>query len=181
MGQRPGFLHFLPSWRRLDATARWLVPFALLVFGLFLLGMPFGIPDQAVLPPLYAMGCVYFWSLYRPASLPAPLIALSGILLDLLGLSPLGLWAVLLLLLKALTFALRRYLVPASFIWVWAGFVLLAGAGAILSWAVACATHQTLLSGSQILLEVLLAAALYPALSALLIRVHRGPAAIERA
>lgn len=181
MTQRSAFLQFLPSWRRLDVTARWLVPFALLVFGLFLLGLPFGIPGQAFLRPLYAMGCVYFWSLYRPASLPAPLIALAGILLDLLGLSPLGLWAVLLLLLKAITFALRRYLVPASFIWVWGGFVVLAGVGAIAFWVAACAEHQMLMPGTPILVEVLLAATLYPALSVLLIRMHRGPAAIERA
>ena len=57
-------------WRLLDAAARWVVPSAMLAFGLFLLGLPFHIPGQALLRPAYAMGCVYFWSLFRPGSGP---------------------------------------------------------------------------------------------------------------
>lgn len=179
LNRRSASMRLLPSWRRLDVAARWLVPFIMLLLGLFILGMPFGIPGQAMFRPLYAVGCVYFWSLYRPASLPAPLVALAGLLLDVLGLTPLGIWAVLLLLLQAATLGLRRYLVPSRFLWVWAGFVVLATACASLSWLVECAVHHGFVSAFPILCECLLAVGLYPALAIMLIRAHRGPAALE--
>jgi rod shape-determining protein MreD len=126
--------------RRLDAAARYAVPFGSIVAGLFLLGLNFGLPGQAQLRPVYAVACVFFWSLYRPSSLPAPVVALSGLLLDLLGLSPLGLWAVLLLLLHGAVLALRRALAPQGFLFTWpvfsgfavALFVLAGGAESLL-------------------------------------------------
>lgn len=169
------------SWRQLDAASRWIFPCATLIFGLFIIGMPFGIPGQAALRPVYAMGCVYFWSLYRPASLPAPLVALCGLLLDLLGLSPFGIWAVLLLLLQWVTLLLRRKLVPARFLLVWAAFTAMAAVSVVLAWAAESTLTLIWLPTMPLMLEALLAAGLYPALAALLIRAHRGPAAVEQA
>ncbi|MBU6418509.1 MAG: rod shape-determining protein MreD [Proteobacteria bacterium] len=168
-------------WRQVDAASRWVFPCATLIFGLFIIGMPFGIPGQAALRPVYAMACVYFWSLYRPGSLPAPLVALCGLLLDLLGLSPFGVWAVLLLLLQWVTLLLRRKLVPARFLLVWVVFTAMAVVVAALAWAVDSAFNGTWLPTTPLMFEWLLAAGLYPALAALLIKAHRGPAAVELA
>jgi rod shape-determining protein MreD len=168
-------------WRKLDAASRMAFPGALLVFGLFIIGVPFGMPGQAEFRPVFAMACVYFWSLYRPASLPAPLTAAIGLLLDLLGLSPLGLWAALLLLLQWATIAVRRRLVPAKFMFTWAAFIGFTALAIFLAWGA-----QSLLDGHWLpvwpaVLEMLFAAGLYPGLAALLIRAHRGPAAVELA
>ena len=143
--------------------------------------MPFGLPGQAALRPIYALACVYFWSLYRPASMPAPLVAMCGLLLDLLGLSPFGVWAVLLLLLQWVTLLLRRQLVPARFLLVWAVFTALAAVSVTLAWAAASAINLTWLPTTPLVFQWLLAAGLYPGLAALLIKAHRGPAAVELA
>lgn len=172
------FLSFF-SWRQVDVVTRWIFPFALLIFGLFIIGMPFGLPGQAALAPVYAMACVYFWSLYRPTSMPAPLVTIAGLLLDLVGFSPFGLWAILLLLLQATTLALRPKLAPATFPYVWCAFVLLAGIGAVLAWLATSACDGVWLPTSPILTECIWAVGLYPALAAALIRTHRGLAAIE--
>jgi len=168
-------------WRRLDAISRLMFPFGFLLFGLFVIGMPFGLPGQALLLPVYAMACVFFWSLYRPGSLPAPAVAVTGLLLDLLGLSPLGMWAVLLLLLQGATLAARRRLIPQSFWLTWACFAGFAAAASALAWlfqsAAALAPMPLLPLGG----EILLACGLYPALAAFFIRAHRGPAAVELA
>ena len=167
------------SWRQVDIATRWLFPFALLVFGLFVLCMPFRLPGQAELCPVYAMGCVYFWSLYRPTSMPAPLVTIAGLLLDTLGYSPFGMWAVLLLLLQAATLSLRQKLARARFSYVWVGFVLLVAAGAILSWLICSAFNEIWLPFSPVFTECLWAAGFYPALAFVLIRAHRGLAALE--
>lgn len=167
------------SWRKIDIAARWFFPFVLLVLGLFVLGMPFGLLGQAELRPVYAMACVYFWSLYRPNSMPAVLVALSGLLLDGLGYSTFGLWAVLLLLLQVVTLNLRQKLAPSPFLIVWLGFVLLSASFAIVSWLLTCAFNEMWLSFVPVYVEISWAACLYPALAFMLIRAHRGLAATE--
>ena len=168
-------------WRRRDAASRYMFPLGSLVFGLFAIGMPFGLPGQAELAPVYAMACVFFWSLYRPSSLPAPLVAIVGLLLDLLGLSPFGLWAVLLLVLQGVTLALRRRLAQQSFFLTWAVFSAFASALACLAWMAQSLLTLSVLPVLPVLVEMLLACGFYPAFAGFFIRAHRGPAAVELA
>ncbi len=169
------------AWRRLDAASRYAWPAAFLVFGLLVIGLPLGLPGQAELRPAYAMACVFFWSLYRPSSLPAPIVALSGLLLDLLDMAPLGLWAVLLLILQGATLASRRRLIPQFFLLNWLVFAAYAAAATALAWAAQSILNLSVLPLLPVAAQMLAAAGLYPALAALFIRAHRGPAAAELA
>jgi rod shape-determining protein MreD len=168
-------------WRQLDAASRYAWPAAFLVFGLLVIGLPLGLPGQAGLRPAYAMACVYFWSLYRPASLPAPIVALTGILLDLLGMSPLGLWAVLLLVLQGATLASRRRLIPLAFSLNWLVFCAFAITASAFAWLAQAALTLTILPAAPLAAQCLAACGFYPALSAIFIRAHRGAAAAELA
>jgi rod shape-determining protein MreD len=153
----------------------------MLLFGLFVLGLPFGIPGQSELRPGFAMACVFFWSLYRPSSLPAPVIALCGLLQDFMGLTPLGIWAVLLLLLHGITRAARRRLIPKSFLFTWAVFMGLEAGLSCLGWLGESALNLQALPLAPLVAQTTVAAALYPALAAFFIRAHRGAAAVELA
>jgi len=168
-------------WRRLDAASRHAWPVAFMLFGLLMIGLPFGIPGQAELRPAYAMACVFFWSLYRPVSLPAPMVAATGILLDLLGMSPLGLWAVLLLILQGSTLASRRRLIPQSFFMTWLVFFGFAAALSGCAWLLESLLELRMLPVLPAAAQALAALGLYPALAGLFIRAHRGPAAAELA
>ncbi|MDE8345837.1 MAG: rod shape-determining protein MreD [Acidocella sp.] len=168
-------------WRRLDALSRFMFPLGFLMFGLFVAGMPFGLPWQAALRPVYAMACVFFWSLYRPSSLPAPFVALVGVLVDLAGGSPMGMWAVLLLVLQGVILAVQRRLVGQRFLLVWLVFCGMSSCGAGLAWAVESLFSLRILPLMPLGAEILLAMGLYPALAAFFIRAHRGPAAVELA
>ncbi len=179
--RRPGMRRNPSFWRRLDSASRHAWPASCTIFGLFIIGLPLGIPGQAELRPAFAMACVFFWSLYRPASLPAPIVALTGILLDLLGLSPLGLWAVLLLLLQGSTLAARRRLAPQAFLLTWVSFIGLASLFSCLGWAFQSLLTLSLLPVVPLAVQVLACAGAYPALAGLFIRAHRGPAAGELA
>ncbi len=140
-------------WRRLDAISRHAWPAMVMFLGLLVIGLPFGVPGQAALRPAYAMACVFFWSLYRPASLPAPVVAGTGLLLDLLGMSPMGMWAVLLLVLQ----------------------------GSALAWLLQSLLELSMLPAGPEVVVCLAAAGLYPALAAIFVRAHRGAAAAELA
>jgi rod shape-determining protein MreD len=181
MSRLPASRRRASLWRLLDTAARWAVPSAMLAFGLFLLGLPFHIPGQALLRPAYAMGCIYFWTLFRPGSVPVPLTGLAGLLLDLMGVTPPGLWALLLILLQAATLVSRRRLAPSRFLLTWAAFTGFAAVAAVLAWVLQSGLALVLLPVWPAGLEILISAALYPALAAMLVRAHRGPAAVELA
>ncbi len=179
--RRAGLRRSMNVWRRLDAMSRHAWPATLMFLGLLAIGIPFGIPGQAELRPAYAMACVFFWSLYRPASVPAPVVAGAGLLLDLLGVSPLGMWAVLLLVLQGSTLAARRRLIPQGFLMTWLVFFSFAAAGAALAWLLQSLLELNMLPVGPEAVVCLAAAGVYPALAGFFIRAHRGAAAAELA
>ena len=168
-------------WRRLDIASRYAWPAAFTIFGLLLIGLPLGLPGLAAMRPAYVMACVYFWSLYRPASLPAPVVALTGLLLDLLGVSPLGMWAVLLLLLQGATLVSRRRLLTWSFKLSWAAFSGFAAVLSLLAWGVQSGLELRALPGLPLAVQMLMAFGVYPVLAWVFIKAHRGAAAVELA
>ncbi len=179
---RPRIMHSrFGLWRRLDTASRLAWPSTFLIFGLLFIGLPFGLPGQAELRLAYALACVFFWSLYRPSALPAPVVAVTGLLLDLLGMTPAGLWALLLLLVHGAVLATRRRLAPQRFWLIWMVFAGLAAGFCGLGWALQSLLTLTMLPVQPLGAECLTAAGLYPVLAALFIRAHRGPAAAELA
>ncbi len=179
--RRAGLRRNMNVWRRLDAVSRHAWPATMMFLGLLVIGLPFGVPGQAELRPAYAMACVFFWSLYRPVSLPAPVVAVTGLLLDLLGMSPLGMWAVLLLVLQGSTLAARRRLIPQGFLMTWLVFGAFSAAGAGLAWGLQSLLTLAMLPVWPAVVVCVAGAGLYPALAAFFIRAHRGPAAAELA
>lgn len=168
-------------WRGLDRAARHALPAASIAIATILLAMPGLIPAQPACRTGFVIASVYFWTLYRPSSLPAPVVALLGVLLDLLGASPLGLWPVLLLLEQAAIAPIRRTLTRQGFLIVWlvfAGFTLAVSA---LEWLARSSLGLTLLPPGPILAQGSIAILLYPLLAVALIRAHRNAAAPERA
>ena len=180
--QRTPGIHPRPTlWRRLDAASRQCFPVACTALLLLALASPLCLPAQAQLQPAAALACVFFWSLFRPASMPPAAAFALGLLSDLLGLAPLGLSALILLLAHGL--ALRWSGEPAGrgFLAVWLAFAALSAAAAALGWAVTGLLALRVMPADAALLQFGLAAGLYPALAALLMRAHRGLANPDRA
>lgn len=168
-------------WRGLDRAARHALPAAAIVVVMVLLALPLLLPAAPELRAAFVVASVFFWTLYRPTALPAPVVALLGVLLGLLGDAPLGLWAVLLLLEQAAIDALRRLLLRQGFMIVWLTFSGFAVAMATLEWTCRAALDLTLLPAGPILLQGAIAVLIYPLLAVPLSRAHAGAAAPERA
>ena len=175
-------MRFWPSfWRWLDKAARHAAPAAGLALMMIALSIPGILPFPGMLRASLVMISVFFWSLYRPACLPAPVLTLIGVLLGLLGASPLGLWAVMLLLEQGLILRLRRRLVQQNFFHIWIMFALLALGLGLLQWLARSLLALALLPEGPVALETGMAILLYPLVASLLVRAHRGPAAPELA
>jgi rod shape-determining protein MreD len=182
MARRPaGLRRNMNFWRRLDMASRHAWPAGIILFGMLVIGLPLGLPGLADMRPAFVMGSVFFWCLYRPASLPAPVVACIGLLLDLLGMTPMGLWAVLLLVLQGSTLAARRRLIPQSFLMTWAVFIGFAAVISVCTWGLQAALELRMLPLAPTLAQVAVAGGIYPALAGFFIRAHRGSAAAELA
>jgi len=176
----PGIRPRPTLWRKLDAASRSAFPGTVTGLMLLVLAAPLGLPGQAQLQPAAAMACVFFWSLFRPASMSPPVVFVLGLLSDLLGLSPPGISVLVLLIVHGL--AVRwRVLTGQGFLMVWLVFVAVAAGGAALSWGLNSLLTLRLLPGPPALFQFGLTAGLYPILALMFTTAHRGLADPERA
>lgn len=148
---------------------------------LLLAAAPLDVPGQAQLQPAVALACVFFWSLAWPASMTSPAVFLLGLLADLLGLTPPGVLVLVLLAAHGLATACRRALAQQGFLAAWLAFVVVAAGAAVVEWALVSLLSIRLMPASAALLQFGLTAGSYPALAALLTRVHRGLADPDQA
>jgi rod shape-determining protein MreD len=170
----PGIRPRPTLWRRLDAAGRAAFPATLTALTLLATAFPLGLPGQAQWQPASALACVFFWSLYRPASMPPAVVFLLGLLADLLGLSPVGASVLVLLIVHGCAVAWRRWLVRQGFLLVWLVFVAVAAGAALLQWALVCLLTFHFFPVAPALFQFALTAGLYPALATLFVRFHRG-------
>jgi rod shape-determining protein MreD len=167
--------------RRLDIAARASFPGASTLVLVVLLGAPLQLPAQADLQLGVVLACVYFWSLFRPASLPPALVFTLGLVADLLGGGPLGPAVLVLLVVHGLVLRWRRVLARQGFLLVWFAFAVIAVGAVAADWALASLLAFTPMPVSPALFQAAVAAGVYPALAMLLTAAHRGVAAPELA
>ncbi len=181
MDKTPGIRPRPTLWRQLDATSRAAFPAATTALILLGTSAPLGLPGQAQLQPAAALACVFFWSLFRPTSMPPAVVFLIGLLADLLGLSPVGASVLVLLVVHGFAVRWRRVLVRQGFLLVWLAFVGVAAGAALLQWVLVCALTLHLFSPAPALFQFALTAGIYPVLATMFVRAHRSLADPDQA
>jgi len=148
-------------------------PAAATILLLLACAAPLGLPGQAELQATVALSCVFFWSLFRPASMPPAAVFAIGLLTDLLGFAPVGVGVLALLVTHGVAVRSRRALVRQGFLVVWPAFAVIASGSAALGWAVTSALEFQLLPPGRGVFQAALSAGLYPPLAVLLTRAHQ--------
>jgi rod shape-determining protein MreD len=169
----PGIRPRPTLWRRLDASARWSFPASSTAIVLTLTAAPLGWPAQAELQGAVALASVFFWSLFRPASMPPPVVFLLGLYSDLLDYAPPGVGVLTLLIVHGLALRWRRVLVRQGFLLVWLSFVGVVTGACVLQWMLSCVLVFRLLPPGPGAFQAALAAGIYPALAVVLTRAHQ--------
>ncbi len=157
--------------RQADSLACAALPTAATAALLILAAMPVGLPGAV---PAVALPCVFFWSVFRPASLPPPAAFGLGLLQDLLTAAPIGSGVLILLLTHGLAARWRRVLVRQSFLMVWLADCGCAAGAAGLAWAMQALLSWTLPPLAPGMVQVMLTAGLYPSLAFVLTRAHEA-------
>jgi rod shape-determining protein MreD len=179
--RRPG-IRPRPSWgRRLDAAARRSAPVGFTALAILLLSAPLGLPEQEALLPGTVLASVFFWSMFRPASMPGLAVFALGLLSDLLGYAPPGITIVILLVVHGIGLAGRYGLAKQGFLLVWLVFLLVAAGATLLDWTLRSGFSLRVLPLQPALFQLGLAAGLYPLWSGLFTWAHRTIADPARA
>jgi rod shape-determining protein MreD len=181
MNKLPGIRPRENLARQLDKLARRGFPATSTALLLLLAAAPLGLPGQAELQASVALVCVFFWSLFRPASMPPPVVFLLGVLTDLLDFAPPGVGVLSLLVVHGFAMRWRRILVRQGFLLVWLAFVAIAAGAAALQWLLTSLLTFHLLPPGPGLFQAAIGAGLYPALATLLTRAHQTLAEPEQA
>jgi rod shape-determining protein MreD len=179
--RRPGIRPRASIGRRLDIAARVSFPACITVLLMLLTQAPFGLPGQAASLPAVALGCVWFWSLFRPDALPPPVVFLIGLLMDLLGYLPLGVGVFTLLAVHGVAMVMRRSLSRRGVAWIWIVFAWVAAAASLLIWLLVMLLTFRLLSPYPAVFIAVLAVAIFPVLAVPFASAHRSIANPERA
>lgn len=156
----------LTSRQRLDRTARHLLPSVFTALVIIFFSAPLTVPGAAELLPAIVINTIFFWSVWRPSGMPSLAVFLLGLFMDLVGFTPLGVSAFILLLVHGIGSYARFGLMRMNFLVVWCLFGLVGAAAAALQWALACLFRLHLLDPAPAFFEALLCIGVYPLLSA---------------
>lgn len=164
--------------RRLDAAARAGFPGLFTAFLIILAAVPVGMPGiiGAVTLP-----CVFFWTIFRPAAMPAPVVFSLGLLQDLLSFAALGTGVLTLLIVHGVALRFRDFLVRQPFLAAWVVFCGFAAAAAALGWGLQAILGWHVPPAAPGLHQWGIAVGLYPALAWVLARLHMAMRRAETA
>ncbi len=155
----------------MDTWVRHLVPlgssFLLLLFTL----TPSRIPNFSVIMPMVPIMCVYYWSIYRPDLVSAYGVFALGLLCDFLGLFPLGMHALIFLLIHGIILSLRRFLLDCSLMVMWSVFATIAAGAMIILWLGTGLFHG-MAPAKTVFFSYLMTVALYPLVNWILARLQ---------
>lgn len=159
--------------QRLDVWARAVTPAMvtclLAVFGT----LPVGIPGLDLVVPIYTAMAVFYWAIYRPDLLPAPVAFAIGLWQDVMTGQPPGLYALVLVLVHGTALSQRRAFVGKPFFLAWLGFASIIATVGILVWLLSSVLATTLIDPQPGLFQYGMTIVAFPLVAWLLVRVHR--------
>lgn len=157
---------------RIEATTRTLVPAGLAFLFALAGSIPLSAAPTMLLKPLLPLTAVYYWSLYSPNLLPAPMAFLLGLLVDILSGAPLGVCAAMFTLVHAVLCQQRRFLIDKSFELNWLGFALVTTGGFAMVWLLTSILNGGPVAMLGLLFQATTTVAVFPLAFWLLHRCH---------
>ena len=161
------------AWRRFGIRLRLLTPAALTLSVVFVSVVPVGLSGLPEVTPFFTLMVVYHWSIYRPELLPAPAVFVLGLVQDGLSGGPLGLFALILIIVYGLVSMQRRTFLGKTFPVEWFGFSLVVVGATVASWLISCVYYVTLVDPWPVALQGGLTLATYPCIVWIFARVAR--------
>ncbi len=162
------------AWHRFGVRPHLLIPATLTLAAVLLSVVPGGFSALPETTPFFALMAVYHWSIYRPELLPAPVVFTLGLVQDGLTGEPLGLFALVLVVVHGLVSTQRRAFLGKTFLIEWFGFAFVAVGATLACWLIACVYFAALVDPLPVALQGILTFAVYPCVVWIFARVARA-------
>lgn len=160
-------------WIRLDNAARGWMP-GLTAFILVFIGfVPLKITGFSAISPDLLLIAVYYWLIFRPDLMPAPLVFLLGLLEDLLGGGFIGLRTLSLLVAYGLVTSQREFFFAKGFGVIWWGFMLVALGIRLFEWLLGSMMWGAPMDPFASVFSFMLTVVLFPVFMTLFALLHR--------
>lgn len=160
--------------QRFDMLARRLTPFALTMSLVLVSILPLHVPGGARIMPMLVLMSLYHWSVHRPHLLPAYAVFFIGLMQDVLGGIPLGVNALVYLVVYGLIVSQRRFLVGKSFMVIWLGFAVIAAGATVAEWLLVSLLNLTLVESGAMVFQYIMSVGNFPLLAWLFMRWQRA-------
>ncbi|HSV28475.1 MAG TPA: rod shape-determining protein MreD [Candidatus Omnitrophota bacterium] len=159
-------------WVRMDTWVRHLVPIGVTLAMVLLTAVPTRLPGFSTVAPMLPLMGVYYWAIYRPDLLPAWAAFLVGLLYDVIAGTPLGVNALVLLLVQGTSASQRKFFLGKSFMVAWWAFGLLAAGAIGLAWLLVSILRGVAIDPSPLMIEYLMMMGLFPVMTWMLARTQ---------
>ena len=159
---------------RVDRSVRSFAPFVISFILIMLSALPLYLPGYGEIVIEVGLVSVFYWSIYRPDLFPSVAALALGLWQDILVGSPLGLHALIFLLVNWAIMSQRNFFQGKSFIVVWWGFSVVALIAASLSWLVIFLINLTLINPLAVLFQAILTIGAFPFMAWFLARMQQA-------
>lgn len=155
---------------------RWLrnlVPVATTFLFVLFGQLPLPVPFLSDVAPAFALMSIYYWGVFRPDLMPYAAVFGLGVLQDAVAGAPLGLHALVFLLVHALVVNQRRFVAGKPFWVFWSAFALVAPIATVLTWLLASVARGALLATGASAIALLMTISLFPLIAWMLVQAQR--------
>ncbi len=161
-------------WNQLDLVARSLSPMAITLLLVMVSVLPMHIPFFGMVSPVLSLMAVYYWSVFRPDLMPSFAVFGAGLFQDILSGTPLGVFALVFMLVRVAVVSRQKLFTGNSFVAMWWVFMLVAAGSLVLVWGLASLLNMTLISPLGVAFQVFLTFALFPCFAWLFFRAQQA-------
>lgn len=116
---------------------RGILPFVSGLLLVLLMLVQFNISAIENIFPFLSLIAIYYWSIFKPKLMPVSIVFLLGLLQDILSGGPLGMTALLLILVRVFVLSQGRRFLEREFLFSWLVFIFVSLAYGALVWLVA--------------------------------------------
>ena len=161
-------------FQRLDRSARLMAPFTISAFFVMLAALPVQVPGYGQIAFNVSLMAVFYWSIYRPDLMPSVAAFVLGLWQDILIGSPLGLTALVLVLVNWAIVTQRTFFQGKSFAVILFCFSVVTLAATLLSWILVCALDTSLINPMPAVFQAVFTVGAFPFVAWLLARTQHA-------
>lgn len=159
--------------QKMDYAARMTLPGLVALLLMLLFSLPIRLAGLADFTPDICLISIYYWSIFRPGTMPYWFVFLLGLVRDSIAGIALGMSSLVFILFRLFILSQQRYFARETFWANWFGFGIAASLALAVGWVIAVIYARALFSIDSVGMQWVFTFGLYPLLHILFNKLYR--------